>query len=114
MPGGRTKTKISIAIDPVIARVLEARAKAKGVSRSAAVEEALSVWLRRLIEEEHGVLDRLEENGRLSGPRGDAEEARIAAGMVLAAMRYQFRALEELDDEELRRRAVAAQQRRGR
>jgi hypothetical protein len=75
------------------------------------VEEAISESLRRRIEEDHEALDRLAGDGR-SSRRSDAAEARIAAGMVLQALRYQFPAMREVSDEQLRRRAIAAQKRR--
>lgn len=107
MPGGRTKAKITIAIDPVVARALDAWAEARGVSRSAAAEEAVSEWLRRVMEEQGEALDRADGRRSRTG-RGEAAEARIAAGMVLQAMRYQFRSLADLTDGDLRRRATGA------
>ena len=109
MPGGRTKSRITVAIDPVLARALDGQAKSRGVTRSAAVEEAVSEWLRSRIEEDYGALDRLKGNGRSSIGRGEAAEAAVAVGMVLEALRHQFPAMREVGDEELRRRAIAAQ-----
>jgi hypothetical protein len=113
MPGGRTKARITVAIDPVLAQALDGQAKSGGVTRSAAVEEAISEWLRHRIAETYGVLDRGgENNGRARSGLSEASEARIAAEMVLEALRYQFPAMRDVTDEELRRRALAAQQRR--
>ena len=112
MPGGRTKSRITVAIDPALARALDGQAKSKGITRSAAVEEAISEWLRRRIEETYGLLERSKENGRAGPGRSDAAEARIIAGMVLEALRHQFPAMRDVTDEELRRRAIAAQKRR--
>ncbi len=109
MPGRRTKSRITVAIDPALARALDGQAASKDITRSAAVEEAISEWLRRRIEETYGALDGLGENGRSSG-RSEAAEARIAAGMVLEALRHQFPAMREVGDEELRRRAIASQE----
>jgi hypothetical protein len=111
MPGGRTKARITVAIDPMLARALDGQAKSRGVTRSAAVEEAISEWLRSRIEETYGVLERSKENGRSGSGRSEAAEARIAAGMVLEALRHQFPAMREVTDEELRRRALASQER---
>jgi hypothetical protein len=110
MPGGRTKSRITVAIDPVLARALDGQARSGGVTRSAAVEEAISEWLRRRIEETYGALDRFGGNGRSPG-RSEAAEAAVAAGMVLEALRYQFPAMREIGDEELRRRAIASRER---
>ena len=110
MPGGRSKARITVAIDPVLARGLDGQAKSEGVTRSAAVEEAISEWLRRRIEETYAVLERSGENRRARSGRSEATEARIAAGMVLEALRHQFPAMREVGDEELRRRAIASQE----
>jgi hypothetical protein len=112
MPVKRTRARITVAIDPVLARALDGQAKSRGVTRSAAVEEAISEWLRRRIEEDYEALDRLGGDGRSSSGRSEAAEARIAAGMVLEALRHQFPAMREVGDEQLRRRAIAAQKRR--
>lgn len=109
MPGGRTKARITVAIDPVLARALDGQAKSGGVTRSAVVEEAVSEWLRGRIEETYGVLERSGENGIARPGSRAATEARIAVGMVLEALRYQFPAMRGVGDEELRRRAIAAQ-----
>jgi transcriptional regulator with XRE-family HTH domain len=50
MPGGRTKARITVAIAPVLARALDGQAKSGGITRSAAVEETVSEWLRSRIE----------------------------------------------------------------
>jgi 50S ribosomal subunit-associated GTPase HflX len=109
---GRTKTRITVAIDPVLARALDGQAKSGGMTRSAAVEEAISEWLRNRIEETYGLLERGGGNGRAGPGRSEAAEARIIAGMVLEALRHQFPAMREVTDEELRRRAIASQERR--
>ncbi len=110
MPGGRTKARITVAIDPVLARALDGQAKSGGVTRSAAVEEAVSEWLRRRIEETYGFLERGGRNGRARSGRSEAAEARIAAQMVLEALRHQFPAMRDVTDQELRRRALASQE----
>lgn len=105
MPGGRTKTRITVAVEPALVRALDGQAKSRGLTRSAAVEEALSEWLRRRMEEDSETLDRLDgRNGTTK--RGGADEAEIAARMVLEAMRYQFPAMREITDEDLRRWAM--------
>ncbi len=109
MPKGRTKSRITVAIDPALARALDGQAKSKGLTRSALVEEAISEWLRSRIEETYGALDRFGGNGRSPG-RSEAAEARIIVGMVLEALRHQFPAMREVTDEELRRRAIASQE----
>ena len=110
MPRGRTKSRITVAIDPALARALDGQARSGGVTRSAAVEEAVSEWLRRRIEETYGLLERSKENGSAGPGRNDAAEARIIAGMVLEALRHQFPAMRDVTDEELRRRAIASQE----
>jgi hypothetical protein len=110
MPRGRTKARITVAIDPVLARALDGQAKSRGVTRSAAVEEAVSEWLRSRIEETYGVLERSRGNGRARSRGSEAAEAAVAAGMVLEALRHQFPAMREVTDEELRRRALASRE----
>jgi hypothetical protein len=112
MPGGRTKARVTVAIDPVLARALDSQTRARGLTRSAAVEEAISEWLRSRIEETYGVLERGgENNGRARSGLSEATEAAVAAGMVLEALRHQFPAMRDVTDEELRRRALASQER---
>jgi Arc/MetJ-type ribon-helix-helix transcriptional regulator len=107
VPGGRSKTRITVAVEPALVRALDGQAKSRGITRSAAVEEALSEWLRQRMEEDSETLDRLEgRNG--SAERNGADEAEIAARMVLEAMRYQFPAMREVTDEDLRRWAMEA------
>lgn len=107
MPGGRTKTRITVAVEPALVRALDGQAKSRNTSRSAAVEEALTEWLRRRMEEDAEALYRLD--GRGGGARRDgADEAEITARMVLEAMRYQFPAMREITDEDLRRWALEA------
>ncbi len=107
MPGGRAKTRITVAVEPALVRALDGQAKSRGLTRSAAVEEALSEWLRGRMEEDSETLDRLDgRNGTTK--RGGADEAEIAARMVLEAMRYQFPAMREITDEDLRRWALEA------
>jgi Ribbon-helix-helix protein, copG family len=111
LPVGRTKSRITVAIDPVLAQALDGQAKSGGMTRSAAVEEAISEWLRSRIEETYGVLERGgENNGRARSGLSEATEAAVAAGMVLEALRHQFPAMREVGDEELRRRALASQE----
>jgi ribbon-helix-helix CopG family protein len=110
MPGGRTKARITVAIDPILARALDGQAASKGMTRSAAVEEAVSEWLRSRIEETYAILEGGGENGRAGRGRSEAAEAAVAAGMVLEAFRHQFPAMRDVTDEELRRRALATQQ----
>jgi len=110
MPGGRTKARITVAIDPVLARALDGQAKSGGVTRSAAVEEAISEWLQRRIEETYRILERRGEYERARSGRGEAAEAAVAAGMVLEALRHQFPAMRDVTDEALRRRAIASQE----
>jgi predicted transcriptional regulator len=111
MAGGRTKSRITVAIDPVLARALDGQAKSGGLTRSAAVEEAVSEWLRRRIEETYGVLERSSESERVRSGPSEAAEAAVAAGMVLEALRHQFPAMRDVTDEELMRRALASQER---
>ncbi len=105
MPRGRTKTRFTVAVDAGLAKALDARTRSRELTRSAAVEEALICWLRLLADQEGEDLDRLG-----SGPgrsRSEASEARIAAVMVLEAMRHQFPAMQDVSDTELRRRVLA-------
>jgi hypothetical protein len=110
MPGRRTKARITVAIDPILARALDGQAASKGMTRSAAVEEAVSEWLRSRIEKTYAILERGGENGRARSGRSEAAEARIVARMVLEALRHQFPAMRDVTDQELRRRALASQE----
>ncbi len=110
MPRRRTKARITVAIDPILARALDGQAASRGATRSALVEEAISEWLRNRIEETYGALDRFGGNGRAQSGRSEAAEVRIAAGMVLEALRHQFPAMREVTDEELRHRAIASRE----
>ena len=96
MPRHGSKTKFSVVMDPVVAELLDRAMAGMGITRSAAVEEAVSEWLRRRMGQDRRRLD------------GALDEARIAATMVLEALRYQFPAMENISDDELRRRAMAA------
>jgi predicted transcriptional regulator len=107
---GRTKARITVAIDPVLARGLDGQAWARGLTRSAVVEEAISEWLQRRIEETYRILERTGENERARSGRSEAAEAAVVAGMVLEALRHQFPAMRHVTDEELRRRALASQE----
>ena len=103
MPEGRSKKRFTVAIDPGLARALDFRAKGEGMTRSAAVEEALSFWLRALAEEDAEGLD-----GYPGRPKhGRGEGAEIAARMVLEALRFQFPAMRGVSDAELRHRATS-------
>lgn len=109
----KTKSKISLALDPALVRALDAKARGRGASRSATAEEAMWEGIRLQVEAEREALgmigDRLGASGARSPGRGsEASEAKIAAGMVLEALKYQFPAMSEIDDGELRRRATAA------
>jgi predicted transcriptional regulator len=105
VPRGRTKTRFTVAVDPWLAEALDERTRGMETTRSAAVEEAVTWWLRMLAERETGELDRL-GNGRKTG-QSEATEARIVAAMVLEALRHQFPAMAELGDDELRRRVFS-------
>lgn len=105
MPGGRTKTRVTVAIDPGLAKALDARVRGQKMTRSAAAEEALAWWLRVMAEQDGEEIDRLGK-GRIA-KRSEAAEARIAAAMVLEALRYQFPAMDGLSDYELRRRVLS-------
>lgn len=103
MPEGRSKKRFTVAVDPGLARALDFRVRGSGITRSAAVEEALSLWLRSLAKEDAEGLDR-----SAGGPKhGHREEAEIAARMVLEALRFQFPAMRDVSDVELRRRATS-------
>ena len=102
---------MTVAIDPRLAQALDERARGREVTRSAAVEEALSWWLRMLAEQEAEKLEQL-GNARGTGnerraKRSEGAEARIAAQMILEALRYQFPAMQDVSDYELRRRAIS-------
>ena len=110
MPEGRTKARITVAVEPGIARALDERARGRSITRSAAVEEALEDWLRGRIEEDREALERISERrGSRNGTA--ASEAGIGAWMVLEALRYQFPAMQSVGDDELRRRAIEARRR---
>lgn len=105
MPGGRIKTRITVAIDPNLAQALDARASGRKINRSVAVEEALSWWLKIMAEQD------AEELGQFSDGRrkrwSEATEAKIVAQMVLEALRYQFPAMQDMSDYDLRRRVLS-------
>jgi predicted transcriptional regulator len=110
VPRGRTKARITVAVEPGIARALDEVARGRSITRSAAVEEAVEGWLRGRIEEQGDALDRLsEKRGSRNGEGTDL--ASIAAWMVLEALRYQFPAMRDLSDSELRWRAAEARRR---
>ena len=111
MPRGRTKARITVAVEPGIARALDERAKGRSITRSAAVEEALEGWLRGRIEEDREALERISEKRGSRNGAGLASEAGIGAWMVLEALRYQFPAMQSVGDDELRRRAIEARRR---
>lgn len=111
MPEGRTKARITVAIEPGIARALDEVARGRSITRSAAVEEALEGWLRGRIEEDREALDRLSEKGVSRNGAGPASEASITAWMVLEALRHQFPAMRGVGNDELRRRAIEARRR---
>jgi predicted transcriptional regulator len=91
-----SKTRFTVAVDAGVADLLDRMVAGTKTTRSAAVEEAISEWLRRLMEQDRRRLD------------GVGDEARIAAMMVLTALRFQFPAMQGIPDDELRRRATAA------
>ena len=103
MPERRAKTRFTVAVDPGLARALDFRARGAGVTRSAAVEEALSCWLRASAVDDADELDR--SAGRPKHGRGEGAE--VAARMVLEALRFHFPAMRDLSDGELRRRATS-------
>lgn len=96
MPRNGSKTRFTVAVNPSVADLLDRVVAGMRTTRSAAVEEAVSEWLRRRVEQDLRRLD------------GTGEGARLAAMMVLEALRYQFPAMREISDDELRRRATAA------
>lgn len=100
MPRGRTKDRLTVALDPVVARSLRVEAAARKATVSGVAEEALRVFLRDAHRE---------ASERLAGPDGrdGDEESAIVAGMVLELLRYQLPSAGDISDEELRRRAVA-------
>ena len=105
MKEGR-KPAFTVAIDPTIAQAVDERARGKQITRSAAVEEALAWWLQTLAEQDGEELARLGNRRRASRTEAIAE-AKIAAQMVLEALRYQFPAMQELSDHELRQRSLS-------
>lgn len=107
MPGRRSKARITVAVEPALVRALDGQAKSRNTSRSAAVEEALTEWLRRRMEEDSEALDRLDGRDGTTRESG-ADEAEVTARMVLEAMRYQFPAMRDVTDEELRQWALEA------
>ena len=91
-----SKTRFTVAVDAGVADLLDRTVAGTKTTRSAAVEEAVSEWLRRRMEQDRRRLD------------GIGDEARLAAVMVLEALRYQFPAMRGISDDELRQRATAA------
>jgi hypothetical protein len=91
-----------------LARTLDDQIRRRGVTRSEAVEQAFSEWVRRQVEE-RGLVDGLGAKVEVQDERAarGAHEARIAAQMVLEALRYQFPSLSDVGDAEHRRLAVA-------
>lgn len=113
----RPKVRVTVSLDASVARQLDEQRKGRDLNRSEAVEEAIAEWVRRGVEQDRERVDGLGARVEAQADRVDrvarqAGEARIASGMVLEALRHQFRALEEVGDDELRRRAMAALSRR--
>lgn len=109
MAPGRGKQRLTISLDPEVARALRADAAARELSVSRVAEEAL----RRLLLRSHQeALEKLSDQGGCDGGTGNAEEVEIVAWMSVELFRHQFPASRDISDEELRRRAVAARGRR--
>lgn len=113
----RPKVRVTVSLDASVARQLDEQRRGMDLNRSEAVEEAIAEWVRRGVEQDRERVDGLGAKVEAQADRVDrvarqVSEARIASGMVLEALRHQFRALEEVGDDELRRRAVAALSRR--
>lgn len=105
------KIRVTVSIPEEIRRELDRQAEAAGMNRSEAVEEAVTEWVVRRVEEDQerigGLSRRLEEHRR------ELEERIELTGQEIAEMlRYQFRALAELSGDELERRAREALRRR--
>lgn len=96
MPNHGSKTKFTVAMEPGVADLLDRAVAGIGTTRSAVVEEAISEWLRQHMERDRRRLG------------GEADAARVEAIMVLEALRFQFPAMQDISDDELRQRALAA------
>jgi hypothetical protein len=115
MPRVKPKARITVTLDPALARTLDEQLRWRGMTRSEAVEQAVSEWVRRRVEEDRELVDGFRARVEAQGERAarGAHEARIAAQMVLEALHYQFPSLSNVGDAEFRRRAVAALSRMG-
>jgi hypothetical protein len=87
MPRVKPKARITVTLDPAMARTPGDQIRWRGTTRSETVEQAVSEWVRRQVEERE-LVDGL--GAKVEGERAarGAHEARIAAQMVLEALRY--------------------------
>lgn len=108
--------RVTVTIDGALKRLLDERAHDLGISRSEATEQALSEWVRRGVESDiesnYGYGAQMESHtDRLASM---IYESQIRGEMVIEALRYQFAPINELSNEELRRRARARRKSEGR
>lgn len=106
MPEGRTKSRLTVAVAPEVARALDAQARGRQISRSRAAEEAFAEWARRQVEGQWDALGRMTAGEPSAAVLPD--EATIASWMVLQALKYQFPSLRDVSDEQLRILALRA------
>lgn len=111
MRGGRTKVRFTVAVDPEVARIFDTQVRSRQIPRGLAAEEAFAEWARRQ------VMGHWDDLGRTAAGDPSAvglpDEATIASWMVLQALRFQFPAMRDLGDEQLRilaLRAIASQE----
>ena len=102
----RQKVRVTVSLPAAVARQLDEQRSGLGLNRSEAVEKAVAEWLRRRIEADQGRIIGLSE--RMDEQSRTLERAtRMAAEIVLEALRYQFPHLQEFGSDELSRRAAA-------
>jgi urease gamma subunit len=105
---GRTqeKVRVTVSLPAAVARQLDEQRRGLDLNRSEAVEEAVAEWVRRRIETDQdritGFGDRMDQQTHVL-----ERATRMAAEIVLEALRHQFPHLQEFGSDELSRRAAA-------
>lgn len=111
MAAVRAKVRVTVSLDPEVARQLDEQRRGRELNRSEAVEEAVTGWVRQRIEVDQERVTGLSR--RLDQQRRELEgQVRLSAQEILEALKSQFSALANFEDRELERRARAALRRR--